>query len=197
MVAKDDTSPWACSTCIGQGFSRYINNPIISPRPEFDWEAKATFNPVAIYEDGRFHIVYRAMSRDDTSVFGYASSKDGVHIDERLLTPIYVPRANFEKKLHPGNSGCEDPRITKLGDTLYMFYTAFDGFTPRVAYTSIKVDDFLNKKWNWEFPRVVTPPGIDDKDSCLLSKKINGKFVIFHRMEHCICINLEDDLNFR
>lgn len=45
-------------------------------------------------------------------------------------------------------------------------------------------------------PRVITPPGIADKDACILPKKINGKYVIFHRADNCICINLEDDLNF-
>jgi len=184
------------SQCIGQGFKRYKHNPIIAPRPEFNWEAIATFNPAAVYEDGKFHIIYRAMSGDDTSVFGYASSRDGMHIDERLLHPIYVPRADFEKKLRPGNSGCEDPRITKFEDEFYMFYTAYDGYTPRVAYTSIKVDDFINKRWNWKYPRVITPPSIDDKDACLLPKKINGKFVIFHRLETAICVNFEENLDF-
>jgi predicted GH43/DUF377 family glycosyl hydrolase len=181
---------------ITQGFRRYERNPILSPRPEFNWEAKAVFNPAAVYEGGKFHIVYRAMSRDNTSVFGYASSRDGLHIDERLRVPIYVPRAGFESKSHPGNSGCEDPRITKMGDLFYMFYTAYDGYTPRVAYTTIKVEDFLNKKWNWSDPKVITPPGVDDKDACLFPKKINGKFVVFHRADNCICINFEDDLDF-
>jgi beta-1,2-mannobiose phosphorylase / 1,2-beta-oligomannan phosphorylase len=193
---KEKKSICLISKCIQQGFKRYAGNPIISPRPEFEWEAKATFNPAAVYENGRFHIVYRAMSRDDTSVFGYASSRDGFHFDERLLTPIYIPTANFELKLRPGNSGCEDPRITKLGDVFYMFYTAYDGYTPRVAFTSIKVADFINKRWSWETPRVITPPGIDDKDACLLSKKINNKYIIFHRSGNYIRINIEDNLNF-
>ncbi len=184
------------SAYISQGFKRYEKNPIISPRPEFDWESVATFNPAAVYESGKFHIIYRAMSRDNTSVFGYASSRDGLHIDERPRNPIYVPRAGFESKSHAGNSGCEDPRITKLGDLFYLFYTAYDGYTPRVAFSTIKVDDFLSQRWDWSEPKVITPPGVDDKDSCILSKKINGQFVLFHRADDCICINLEDNLDF-
>lgn len=184
------------SNAIRQSFKRYAQNPIIVPRPEFSWEAKATFNPAAIYLNETFHIVYRAMSFDDTSVFGYASSRDGVHIDERLHYPIYEPRENFERKLRTGNSGCEDPRITKSGDDLYMFYTAFDGYTPRVVFTSIKVSDFLNKNWKWENPKVISPPNIPDKNACLLSKRINGKYIVFHRLYDCICINMVDDLNF-
>lgn len=184
------------SKYIIQGFQRYQGNPIIVPRPELAWEAKATFNPAAIYEEGKFHIIYRAMSNDNTSVFGYASSQDGVRIDERLSMPIYVPRESFEQKLRPGNSGCEDPRITKLDNRFYMFYTAYDGYTPRVAYTSISIEDFLAKRWHWEKPTVITPPGENDKDSCLLAKKINDKFVVFHRAKDSIRISFVDSLTF-
>ncbi len=195
-LTQKDKSVCVESPHISQGFKRYEKNPIISPRPEFNWEARATFNPAAVYEGGKFHIVYRAMSRDNTSVFGYASSRDGLHIDERLRVPIYVPRANFERKSHAGNSGCEDPRITKIDDLFYLFYTAYDCYTPRVAFSTIKVDDFLKKQWNWSDPKVITPPGVDDKDSCILPKKINGKYVLFHRADDCICINLVDNLDF-
>jgi beta-1,2-mannobiose phosphorylase / 1,2-beta-oligomannan phosphorylase len=184
------------SDWIKQGFKRYTGNPIISPRPEFAWEAKATFNPAVIYEAGKFHILYRAMSMDDTSVFGYATSIDGVHIDERLHYPVYEPRAGFEKKLRPGNSGCEDPRLTVIGDMLYVFYAAFDGYTPRVAFSSIALKDFIEQRWHWAEPQVVTPPNLPDKDACLLSKKIDGKFIVFHRAYDSICINMEDDLAF-
>lgn len=185
-----------CSKCTSQGFERYQGNPIITPRPELSWEAKATFNPAAIYEDGKVHLIYRAMSNDNTSVFGYASSKDGIHIDERLSMPIYVPSQPFETKHLPGNSGCEDPRITKLGDRFYLFYAAYNSYIPRVAFTSIAIDDFLAKRWHWETPMVITPPGIDDKDACLLPKKIKGEYVIFHRAGDNIHINFVDSLNF-
>lgn len=179
-----------------RGFKRYNQNPIIAPRPEFAWEAKATFNPGAIYEAGRVHIIYRAMSHDDTSVWGYAASSDGMHIDERLPEPIYQPREIFSQKLRPGNSGCEDPRITKIDDRFYVFYTAFDGYTPRVAFTSIKITDFLSKWWNWDPPKVISSPLLVDKNAGLLSEKINGKYVIFHRIEHDIYIDYVDELTF-
>lgn len=177
-------------------FERYSQNPIISPRPEFAWEAKATFNPAAIYEEGKVHIIYRAMSEDDTSVWGYATSKNGIHIDERLSEPIYVPKEIFERKLKSGNSGCEDPRITKIGDLFYVFYVAYDGYTPRVAFTSILVKDFLNRWWNWARPKVISSPLIPDKDACLLSKKIDNKYVIFHRANIDIYIDYVNDLKF-
>ena len=177
---------------------RFQGNPIIKPRPGLDWEAKATFNTGAIYLEGKVHLIYRAMSNENVSVFGYATSKDGFHIDERLSEPIYVPREDFEMKKGKGNSGCEDPRITQIGDRLYMLYTAFDSLNPpRVALTSISVKDFLNRSWDkWEKPILISPPGIGDKDSCLLSKKIKNKYVFFHRIYPCIWIDFKDSLDF-
>ncbi|PJD92722.1 MAG: hypothetical protein CK424_03845 [Legionella sp.] len=178
------------------GFKRYHQNPILAPRPEFYWEAKATFNPAVMYEEGKFHIIYRAMSYDDTSVWGYATSQDGVHIDERLVEPIYQPKEIFEQKLKKGNSGCEDPRITKLGDRFYVFYTAYDGVTPRVAFTSILVTDFMNKWWNWTRAKVISSPIIADKNACLLPMLIHDKYVIFHRIKNEIYVDAIDDLSF-
>ncbi len=180
-------------------FVRYEGNPIISPIAEHAWESKAAFNPGALYENGKVHILYRAMGEDNTSVMGYAASMDGVHITERLASPVFEPREDFEKKQVPGgNSGCEDPRLTKIGDRVYMCYTAFDGKDPpRVAFTSIAAKDFLEKKWNWAKSILISPPGADDKDAALFPKKINGKFAILHRLGTAIWLDYRDDLEFK
>jgi len=173
-------------------------NPILKPNPNSYWQAKAVFNPAAVYEKGKFYLVYRALSSDNTSTLGLAESSDGSNF-KTFADPIYIPRADFEQKKNPGGlSGCEDPRITKIGSTFHMFYTAYDGINPpRVAYTSIKVKDFLAKKWNWTQPRLISPPGVDDKNTCLLPNKTCSQFVIFHRVHgRDIAIDYVDDLNF-
>lgn len=179
--------------------TRAKNNPIITPNKSHSWESKATFNPGAIYLNGKVHIVYRAMSEDNTSVLGYASSSDGLHIDARLPQPIYTPREPFEQKSQPGgNSGCEDPRLTLINDRIYMTYTAYNGKNPpRVALTSILVKDFLNKKWNWEKPIVISPPDIDDKDAVIFPEKYKGKYIIVHRVGEDIDLSLTSTLNFK
>lgn len=178
--------------------SRHGNKPLIEPIRSHSWESKFTFNPGALYECGKVHIFYRAMGDDDTSVVGYATSTDGFNIDERFDQPIYIPRENFEKKTHPGNSGCEDPRVTKIGDRLYICYTAYDGVNnPRVALSSIKTDDLCHKKFDlWSKPVLISPPGIDDKDACILPDKIRGKYVFLHRFNPSIWIDFVDDLSF-
>src|SRR4030042_6098801 len=190
--------------------SKFKDNPIIKPIADHFWESRATFNPGAIYEKGKVHLVYRAIGDQDVSVVGYASSTDGLNF-ERLDEPAYVPAEPFEcsspfasgATVAPFASGggvfggCEDPRITKIDDTLFMTYVAYDGWSPpRVALTSISMDDFLSHKWRWKRPVLMSRPGEVNKNACLLSEKINGKYVIFHRVFPDILIDYVDDLNF-
>jgi beta-1,2-mannobiose phosphorylase / 1,2-beta-oligomannan phosphorylase len=178
-------------------FKRYSDNPIMSPVPEHEWESKYVLNPAAIYLDNKVFILYRAMGNEDTSVIGLGISDDGVHIRERLPEPIYKPREPFETGFKDRFSGCEDARINKIGDRLYMTYTAFDGINPpRVALTSINEADFLAKKWNFEKPVLISPPGRDDKNACILNEKVNGKYVILHRFTPNIWVDFVDDLKF-
>jgi len=176
---------------------RHKENPILKPISDHSWESKYVKNPTAIYEGGKVHIIYRAMGEEEISVLGYASSKDGVKITERLPEPIYVPRENFEKKLKPGFSGCEDPRITKLNNKFFICYTAHNGDDPtQIALSSINVSDFLAKKWNWSKPKIISCPERNDKNACVMSEKINGQYVFFHRIGGCIWIDFVKDLNF-
>jgi predicted GH43/DUF377 family glycosyl hydrolase len=194
---------------------RHHKNPIIVPHGKNFWETKATFNPAAVYLGGRVHLLYRAIGESDVSVLGYASSEDGYHFDLRLDEPAYVPREWFEgrpkgtKATHKppeespyqsgggGWGGCEDPRVTHIGDRVYLTYVAYSGWSePRVALSSISVEDFLNKNWNWTDPVLISRPGEINKNACIMPEKINGKYVIFHRVFPDILIDFVDDLNF-
>lgn len=179
-------------------FKRGVCNPIIIPKKENGWEATATFNPAAIYLDKKVHILYRTLSSDNTSYIGYASSLDGFSICERLSDPIYIPRENFEiKKIPNNNSGCEDPRITQIGNNIYMCYTAYDSIgPPRVAVSSISVADFLAHKWNWSKPSLITPPDLDDKDTCIFPEKFKDGYFVIHRIGNEICGDYLKSLDF-
>ena len=116
---------------------------------------------------------------------------------EYSVEQIYVPGEPFEMKKQPGNSGCEDPRLTLINDTIYMLYTAFDGVNlPRVAATAISVTHFLAKNWQWNKSVIISPFGVDDKDAFLFPKKIGKNYLVFHRVGLDICIDPIPSLNF-
>lgn len=187
---------------------RFHSNPILEPREENHWEAMATFNPAALALDDRIYLLYRAQGHNGHSVLGYAASSDGITIDERLEEPIYDPVQTYETpKATPtgiirypylsggGTGGCEDPRITRIDDRLYLIYTAFNGMQPPgVALTSIAVEDFLAKRFNWKKPRLISRYGYIQKNWVIFPEKIDGKIAILHNVTPRIMIELVDKI---
>jgi predicted GH43/DUF377 family glycosyl hydrolase len=185
------------------------SNPILGPHAHNSWEAFCTFNPAAIYADDKVHLLYRAQGFDYVSQIGYATSSDGVTIDSRHHVPAYRPTQPFEGFSLPvgdpdnpfvsggGCGGCEDPRATLIDGRIYMTYVAYNGWDhPRIALTSIALSDFLAQKFLWEKPVLITAPGVVDKSACLFPEKINGKYVILHRVFPDILIDYVDSLEF-
>jgi predicted GH43/DUF377 family glycosyl hydrolase len=186
-------------------------NPLIGPEGGQNWEAIGTFNPAILHDNDEVHILYRALDPSGMSYIGYAKSSDGVNIDYRSPTPAYWPRASFEAgdgvryydnwsdqyASGGGWGGCEDPKVTLIDGFVYITYVAHPGWgPPRIAMSRIEIDDFRDRKWDkWEYPRLISEPGVVNKSGIILPEKIDGQYVIFHRVFPNILIHYTDDLN--
>lgn len=170
---------------------RYIHNPILLPDPTSDWETYNVFNPAVIYDNGLFHMWYRAQGLDWVSRIGYACSEDGVHWN-RLRQPVMSPQDGSDSR------GLEDPRVLKIDDVFYMTYTAYGreysaaqpthaggGILPMVARSTNGI------VWERLGPIV---RGEDNKDHVLFPRKIAGRYVAFHRRWPRIWLAYSDDL---
>lgn len=178
--------------------SRVHENPILKPRDGVWWESQAVFNPAAMYDRGRVHLLYRAMGEDGISRIGYASSRDGIHFDVRPIDPVYAPTRDFgipeRKRVYGplsystrhyasggGWGGCEDPRMVKIDGRVHMTFVAFDGWGfVRMALNTILLDHFRNREWNWKTPNFLSPPNEIHKNWVLFPEKINGRYAILH-----------------
>ena len=166
---------------------RESQEPILSPIPDHKWESMSVSNAAALDLNGSVHLIYRAADSDNHSTLGYARLKDALHVDERLPEPVYGPREDFE------SHGTEDPRLTVLGDTVYLTYTAFDGSRARGALSMLSTKDFLAHEFkNWKLPFALTPNDVNDKDLCILPELIDGKALLMHRIDPNICAELFD-----
>jgi predicted GH43/DUF377 family glycosyl hydrolase len=186
---------------------RSTKNPIIKPEANRYWESKATFNPSAIYYDGKIHVIYRAIGDSDISVLGYARSDDGYFFDDKLKELAYYSRNKKPINRDPTTKinyasgggwggGCEDPRLTLIDGKVYMIYTAFDGWgSLRMALTSISLDDFISRRFNWAQPVLISPPGQIHKNWTLFPEKIKGKYAILHAISPHIMIDYFDSLD--
>jgi predicted GH43/DUF377 family glycosyl hydrolase len=123
---------------------------------------------------------YRAQGLDRISRIGCAISTDGYYFN-RLQDPVLSPANEYEL------FGVEDPRITELDGTFYMFYTAYSSHGTRVslARSSNLID--------WERMGIVLPDE-DNKDVILFPEKINGRYAIFHRRPPDMWLAYSEDL---
>jgi predicted GH43/DUF377 family glycosyl hydrolase len=176
---------------------------IILEATNLEFESKAVSNPTCILVNEIIHMFYRAVNQNNVSSIGYCQLKNN-KVVRRLKVPVLFPEYDYEK------AGVEDPRITFLEGTYYLFYTAFDGQNARVAYaTSNDLINFVKKG-------LVSPSltydeaseifhrkrlkeayfisqlhleakfkGLNflwEKDALLFPKKINDQFALIHRI---------------
>ncbi|MCX8185453.1 MAG: hypothetical protein RMI56_03230 [Sulfolobales archaeon] len=201
---------------------KWVGNPLIEPRLGYFWESGGTFNPAAFTLGDKVYLMYRQVSRNCVSTLGLAVIREGCEVVERLDSPIYIPREEFE--LYPtvanrfsslelvdtsyiesnlvrqsGGScfGVEDPRVTVFEDKIYLTYVAYNGVNPpRGAMSWIYLQDFLNHRWDrWSRPILITHPSITDKSIVMLPKKTRGKWVFLHRIFPHIWVDEVSDLS--
>jgi len=168
---------------------RYEGNPLLQPLEHSFWENKYVLNPGALRIGDKVYLFYRAVGDDNISRIGLAIT-DGYRVLERLPEPVLSPEIPEEKM------GCEDPRVIQIGDKIYMLYTAYDGNIAQIAAASIKVDDFLHGQYhNWQREGLAFK-NIWDKDAIILPEKINGKYVVYHRIEPSMWVTYCNEIKF-
>ncbi len=172
--------------------SRSDQNPTLSPLQHSHFEAIATFNPAAyLDESGTVHLLYRAIGGDGQSRIGYAASADGLSVDERWFYPVFAMNSPRRPKViaydpavyTSGGSwgGCEDPRVVRIEERIYLTFNAFDGWDHiRIGVSSITDEDFVARRWNWSDPLLISPADEPHKNWVLFPEKIGGKFAILH-----------------
>ena len=192
---------------------RHHANPVISPMSHRSWEVHGTFNPAAVEDDdGRVHLLYRALGSDGLSSIGHASSPDGFNFDKRSHFPVYRPSSEERRpeestsaphEYNPsiytsggGWGGHEDPRAVKINGRVYMTYTAFQGWdSVRIGLTSIATADLKAGRWNWRRPRLISPAGQVNKNWLIFPEKVNGRYAILHSIVPTVSIDYVDDLD--
>ena len=176
---------------------------IVLEKTDLEFEDRGVLNPACIQEAGVTHMFYRAVNRNEISCIGYCQLVDN-KVVKRLDKPVLFPEHDYEKK------GVEDPRITLLEGTYYLFYTAYDGKNALIAYATSKdlvhfvkqglispqmsydeaEDIFRGSKVGErytifeKFYKVREGQDIllFEKDAVLFPKKIDNKFALLHRV---------------
>lgn len=178
---------------------RHPKNPIVIPGDQ-DIRKVVTFNPAAIYDNGKFYLYDRAaetLSPFRTTI-GILESDNGVDFKSTQDEPVFT-----SEKLGFEEGSVQDPRVVKIEGKYYMNY-AFQpyGFNCYPNGEGVPFYDVSGyPKWEEEAYPMITrsgiavsedgknfeqlcytsPKEIDDRDHILFPEKINGKYALLRR----------------
>lgn len=153
-------------------WQRVSNGPVIAPQGD-GWESAGTFNPSAVWHDGKVVMLYRAQDRHGTSRLGYATSTDGIRFTRRP-EPVLSPETDYER-----DGGLEDPRLVKIDDTYYLTYTGYNKKDAQLCLATSK--DLVH----WDRKGVILPAYKGrwnvgwTKAGAIVPEKIDGKYWMY------------------
>ncbi|QUI25793.1 glycoside hydrolase family 130 protein [Vallitalea pronyensis] len=153
-----------------QILTKYEKNPIIQPK-DMPFSCETVYNAGAAKMDEQYVLLLRCGRSDGRSVWGLALSDNG--FDFEIHPEPVFSRATEGIFKEAENKGVEDPRVTKIDDTYYIFYSCYStrGFQIGLA----KTKDFL------DIQRVALTTAVDYRNCVLFPEKINDMYVRFER----------------
>jgi predicted GH43/DUF377 family glycosyl hydrolase len=151
-------------------FKRYEGNPILTPE-DWPYPVNAVFNPGAVKLNTEILLLVRVEDMRGFSHLTVARSANGLTDWEIDPAPtLEADQHSLEEKW-----GLEDPRIVWLEEQKQfgITYTSFSEGGPVVSLAITK--NFRT------FARLgaLLPP--EDKDACLLPRRVRGRFALIHR----------------
>lgn len=159
-------------------------------------EIGAIFNPGAIIYEEAIYLFPRVILKGykkKKSGAGYenyiseiwiARSTDGKNF--KLLGPLIKPDRDYDR------FGCEDARITKLGNEYFITYTALS--SPAFSGKGYRIGLASTKNFKKVVKHTIIGPDLNDKNAVLFPEKINGKVALLHRIKFNIYIVYFDDI---
>ena len=193
------------------------HNPVLEPnsgseffcpvrKQQVRWEEKDVFNPAAVVRDNEVWLLYRAQDRlgqpGGTSRIGLATSRDGLAFS-RTSGPVLYPD-NGPMKIYEWEGGCEDPRIVRREDGVYlMTYTAYDGKVARLCVASspdlVKWEKhglaFQNSKYRdlWSKSGAIVS---ELRKGAIIARQVKGKYWMYWGDTDLFLAHSEDGLHW-
>ena len=169
--------------------------PVLEPSADVPWASGAVFNPgAALDADGTLRLLVRGVPAGHRRVeidhedayeasFGYDNYVSTLGLATRqpdgsfqlAHEPLLAPSGDVDRY------GCEDARVTRLGDRWWVTYTAL---AEPAATANRGVGIALASTTDWRtverYGRI--GPDVRDKDAALFPEHVGGRIAMFHRI---------------
>jgi len=151
-------------------FKRHPQNPLLT-REDWPYPVNAVFNPGAAVVDGETVVLARVEALTGISHLTVARSANGIDDWSVASEPLLAPAEGVESE----EWGFEDPRCVRVDelDCWVITCTAYGPAGPAVFLATTK--DFRSV----ERRGIIKRP--EDKNAALLSERVGGKWILFHR----------------
>lgn len=182
---------WKAKVDLNAPIARYPDNPILSSHQVNQVWTNPAHQVITVHNAGiteynhEVIMLFRSHLRNGISVIGVARSKDGItkwHVDKTPALKPCTPQDNFAKEKHipelieNEQGGVEDPRVSKIGDTYYITYSAYHGFEKdRVRVSLATTTNFK------EFIRHGPLINVDMRNVVIFPETFNDRFVALFR----------------
>jgi predicted GH43/DUF377 family glycosyl hydrolase len=147
---------------------------ILLEKTEHNFENEGVLNPALIQVDGKIHLFYRAVAKDNYSTIGYCTLSEPFTVESRQETPILFPQSEYEFQ------GLEDPRITEIDGVYYLSYTAYNGINSLGALATST--DLIH----WQKHGIVVPQVTYDEFKHFIGidgSKLSEKYIRFNESQ--------------
>ncbi|MBK8488720.1 MAG: T9SS type A sorting domain-containing protein [Chitinophagales bacterium] len=112
----------------GISWTKYNDNPVLSPGSDVDWYNTFISGPSVILEEGIYKmwftapdLIFNSQPTDGKGNIGYATSLDGIHWE---VFPSSVLIAGAQDNWD--SASIAEPIVIKVGSKYYMFYSALN-----------------------------------------------------------------------
>lgn len=142
---------------------RYNKNPILTAR-DIPYPCERCYNPAATRFGDQYLLLVRVWSRGRVESLALATSNDGYHFTVEP-EPVLRPSEEDQGRLN-------DARITRIGDTYYIFYCSDPESGIKIGIASTK--DFKHfERFGFSEP--------DNRNAVLFPEKIHGLYARLDR----------------
>ncbi len=169
--------------------------PVLTPTPGVGWASGAIFNPgAALGSDGTLRLLARGVPAGHRRVevahadafepaFGFERYVSALGLATRQPdgtfaladAPLIAPTGDVDRY------GCEDARVTRLGDRWWITYTAL-AEPAATATHGVGIALASTADWTTVTRHGRIGPAVRDKDAALFPERVGGRIAMFHRI---------------
>jgi predicted GH43/DUF377 family glycosyl hydrolase len=122
--------------------TRFSGNPILTPA-DVPYPVATVHNAAVVKHGSQYVMIFRSHRLNGRSILGKAVSEDGFKFNVSP-EPFMIPATEGDFKIYE-EYGVEDPRITLIGDTYYITYSAYSPHGVRIGLASTKDFQTINR----------------------------------------------------